>query len=503
MLASLPPPGWADEGWLPFDVALHLLAFSLVLIHCLRTSREAASALLWIFLALAFPVIGPLLYLLVGINRVQAKAWHKHNSDQKFLSERKAREDEAMPLNYWRAVHKALAAEPADPYARDMNSAMNAVLSEYPLLGGNSIEPLITGDQAYPEMLEAIRHAKHHIHMQTFIIWNDRIGRQFLDLLKMKAKAGVSVRFLYDRFGSTFALWGGLIRKYRNIPNFQIEGWTQANLIKRQFQINLRNHRKILIVDGKVAFMGGINLQLKNISTRRNKAIEDYHFKIEGPIVQELHYSFLRDWYFMTDENPEVLLMKEHFPSTPAKGESLVRVINGGPTGDGQESLTDVFFTAIGSARKQLLAVTPYFVPTIDILRAFRSAALRGVDVRLVVPQENNHVYAGMASRSRYDALLSAGVRIFERRPPFLHAKALIVDNILSVVGTANLDVRSMRLNYETNLAIYDSKFSEKMKKIILDEISMSDEIDLLTWRARPARYHFIENLCNLFSPII
>lgn len=501
-MSAVPPADWPDAVLIPFDLAMHLAAFFLVSIHCLRTSRESTSALLWIFVALFFPVIGPLLYLSFGINRVPLKAWRKHSSDQKFLSERKAREDAAMPLNYWRAVHEALAAEPSDPYAKELNGAMNAVLSEYPLLGGNRIEPLITGEQAYPEMMEAIRQAKNHIHLQTFIIGNDRIGREFLDLLKQKALAGVSVRFLYDRFGSTFALWGGLIRQYRNIPNFKIAGWTQANLIKRQFQINLRNHRKILIVDGKTAFMGGINLSIKNVSTPEGGAIEDYHFKIEGPIVQELHYSFLRDWYFMTDEDPEILLKKEHFPPTPPQGESLVRVINGGPTGE-LESLTDIFFTAIVSARKQLLAVTPYFVPTIDVIRAFRSAALRGVDVRLVVPQKNNHIYAGMASRSRYESLLSAGVRIFERRPPFLHAKALIVDDLMSIVGTANLDVRSMRLNYETNLAVYDSRFAEKMKKMVLDEMSMSDEIDLFAWRSRPARYRLLENLCNLFSPII
>ncbi len=407
-----------------------------------------------------------------------------------------------MPLNYWRAVHDSLATEPSDVFARELNSAMNVVLSDYPLLGGNSIEPLVTGDQAFAPMLESISKAKNHIHIQTFIIGNDVIGKQFLDLLKQKAESGVAVRFLYDRFGSTHALWGGLIKQYRNIPNLQIEGWTQANLIKRQFQVNLRNHRKIMIVDGKTAFTGGINLQVNNVTTPSALPIRDYHFKIEGPIVQELQYTFLRDWYFMTDEDAEILLQESHFPHTKPAGDISIRVINGGPTAE-LEALTDIFFTAIVSARKQLLAVTPYFVPTLDIMRAFRSAALRGVDVRLIVPKDNNHIYAGLAGRAHYDDLLSAGVRVFERAPPFLHAKALLVDDTLAIVGTANLDARSMRLNYETNLAVYSNNFANRLKEIIIEEISMSDELDIFTWRARPVRQQMAENFCNLLSPIL
>lgn len=491
-----------DDAWFPFGSLMHVMAFLMVAIHCLKNRRESSSALLWIFVAGGFPLIGPLFYLWFGINRVPQKAWHKHYSDQKFLSERKAREDEAMPLNYWRAVHDSLATEPTDVFARELNSAMNVVLSDYPLLGGNSIEPLVTGDQAFPPMIEAISKAKNHIHIQTFIIGNDRIGKQFLDLLKQKAESGVSVRFMYDRFGSTHALFGGLIKKYRNIPNLQIEGWTQANPIKRQFQINLRNHRKIMIVDGKIAFTGGINLQVNNVTTPDEPPIRDYHFKIEGPIVQELQYTFLRDWYFMTDEDAEILLQESYFPHTTATGDIPVRVINGGPTSE-LEALTDVFFTAIVSARKQLLAVTPYFVPTLDIMRAFRSAALRGVDVRLIVPKDNNHIYAGLAGRSHYDDLLSAGVRVFERKSPFLHAKALLVDDMLAIVGTANLDARSMRLNYETNLAVYSNNFANRLKEIIIEEMSMSDEIDLFTWRNRPVQQRMAENFCNLLSPIL
>lgn len=495
-------PDWVANFHFPLGLFIHLLLFALVTVHCLKNRREASSSLLWIFMAWAFPVIGPVIYVCFGINRVPLKALRKHRSNQEFLSERKAREEETMPLNYWRATHEGKAAEPPTESGRDINAAMDAVLNEYPLLQGNRVEILVSGDEAFPAMEEAIENATHHIHLQTFILGNDRIGRRFLDLLKRKAESGVKVRLLYDRFGSSFALLGGLFRKYRNVPNLQLIGWTQANVLKRQFQVNLRNHRKLLVVDGHTAFAGGINLQEVHTTRAGRPAIRDYHFRLRGPIVQELQYSFLRDWYFMADEDPELLLNEDYFPHIPEAGSELVRVINGGPSSE-LEAMADVFFNVIVSARRELLAVTPYLVPSVDILRAIRSAAQRGVMVRLVVPRRNNHLYAGLAGRALYDDLLSAGVRIFERREPFIHAKAMIVDDTMAIIGTANLDVRSLRLNYETNLAVYDARFVMELKQLVREEIDQSDEISLASWRLRPLRQRLMENFCNLLTPIL
>lgn len=497
-------PAWAPTAKLVVELGplLHILLALLVTIHCLRHRRDPTSAVFWILLAWTFPGVGVLLFASFGINKVPVKGWHKQKADQAFLSERRTREDAAMPLAYWRAVHDSLAAEPEAPFARELNSAMNATLPDYPLLRGNHIEPLLTGDEAYPRMLESIRSAKHHVHLQTFIIGNDAVGREFMEALKERANAGVTVRFLFDKFGSTGARLTGLFAKYRNIPNLHMAGWTQANPIKRQFQINLRNHRKLLVVDGRVAYAGGINLRDENVTRAGQPPIRDYHFAIQGPIVQELQYLFLRDWYFMTDEKAEVLLRAEHFPHLEPAGTALARVVNGGPTAE-TEVLTDVFFSAIVAARKQLLAVTPYLVPTEDILRALRSAALRGVEVRLVVPRKNNHVYAGLAARALYEDLLTAGVRIFEREPPFMHAKALIVDDTLAIVGTANLDVRSLRLNYETNLAVYGNDFINALKRVVLEEITLSGEADLSTWRNRPVTQKVLENFSSLLTPVL
>ncbi len=489
--------------WILLDLGVHVTLFLLVTFHCLKTRRESTAALLWIFVAWSFPVLGALLYAIFGINHVPRKAWHKQRADSEFLAERQSREDEALPMAYWRAVHKSLATEPEDPEAREINGIMDRLLPNHPLLGGNHMRPLVDGDEAYPLMLDAIRQARHHVHLQSFIIRNDTSGRKFFDLLAQKARDGVTVRVLYDRFGSTGAVISRLFSRYDRIPNLHICGWTQANMFKRQFQVNLRNHRKILVVDGQEAFFGGINLHDENITCSGHPPIRDYHTAVQGPIVQELQYSFLRDWYFMTDEDPEILLQKAHFPKVATMGTAQARLVNSGPTPDEMENIADVLFECLISAQKQLLVVTPYFVPPQDILHAFRAAASRGVDVRLVVPKQNNHLYAGLAGKALYEEMLTAGVRIFERQPPFMHAKALVMDDKLALVGSANLDVRSLRLNYETNLLVFDNGFVNALKRIVLSDIAQSDELTLADWQTRPVARRLLENFCHLLMPVL
>lgn len=497
--ADIQAPWWE---WLSVGGVLHLVFFLLVLMHCLRRRREAPATLLWIFVAWAFPFIGPLVYLAFGIDRVPQKVFSKYRKDQALWKELKARNAETLPLAYWRAVHEAVADIPRGAPGHRFNRAVDSMLSHHPLLDGNRIAPLVNGDETYPEMIKAIRSAGHHIHLQSFIIGSDATGRMFMDLLAEKAREGVTVRLLYDRFGCTKAILSGFFRKYRRIPNFHMAGWTLANPLRRQFQVNLRNHRKCLIVDGRLAFTGGINLSDDNITSAERPAIRDYHFEVAGPIVQELQYTFLRDWYFITDEDPDHFLQEVYFPQLPSIGTARVRQVDSGPS-HVSEVLTDVYFAAIVSARNDLLIVTPYFIPNRDLVRALRAAALRGVNVRLIVPQKNNHFYAGLAGRALYEELLEAGVRIFERKPPFLHAKALIVDDSAALVGTANFDVRSFRLNYESTLAVFDTDFCNRLKPIILCDLAESGEIMLSEWAKRPARRKMLENLAFLMMPAL
>ncbi len=488
--------------WVTLGSALHLCLFLAVLLHLLRHRREPTSALLWLFVVWSFFFVGALLFWLFGINRITKRAKRKEWADQRLRHERECREN-GTELAYWRAVHQALAAEPRDDFSRELNRAMDHRLRDYPLLDGNRLAPLVTGDQAFPAMLQAIDQAKDHIHVQTFIFGNDTVGREFMRRLARRAADGVAVRILYDRVGSTAAVLSGFFHRYRRIPNLEICGWTHARPLHAQFHINLRNHRKLLIVDGRRAFIGGLNLQTAHTSRRRRPAIRDYQFDVHGPIVQELQYAFLRDWHFMTNAEPGSLLCPALFPDLPRAGNALVRLINSGPTPSENETMADVFFSAISAARRQILVVTPYFIPPLFLSRALQSAAQRGLEIRLIVPRKNNHPLAAWAGRALYGELMESGVRIHERRPPFMHAKAMVIDDTVALIGSANLDTRSLRLSYETNLAVYDNALIGKLKEIIWEDIAHSDELVLQRWNQRPAHRQLIENFCNLFAPML
>lgn len=493
-----------DPFWTVFSLSsiFHIISFLWVLQHLTRTRRDPVAAMLWIMVTWTLPVIGFFIYLSFGINRVAAKTWKTESSNLKFYTERSARESEELPLNYWRSIRAAVSRQPEHPVACEIDKTIASQLTDHPLLGGNKIDLLITGDEAFPRMMEAIAAARHHIHLQSFIIGNDQLGRRMMALIAEKARSGVQVRVLYDRFGSTLAVFTGLFFRYRGTPNLQVAGWTTARLLKRQFQINLRNHRKVLIVDGKVAFTGGINVQAEHTTRGELPPIRDYHVVLTGPIVSELQYTFLRDWYYITEEDPERLLCAEHFPGLEPVGDVPIRLINGGPATELDE-ICDSLFACLVSAQKSILAVTPYLVPTEDIIQALRNAALRGIDVRIVVPEKNNHFYAGWAGRAFYEELLASGVRVYERQPPFMHAKGLIIDDAVAMIGTANFDVRSLKLNYETNLMVYEPEFINKLKQVMLEEIAMSRELNLTDWRNRPLTQKMKENACSLLTPIL
>ncbi len=479
------------------EISVHAAIVILVFINCLNSKKEPASTILWTFLTLSFPFFGALIYVVFAINRMPAKAFKKHFKDQKLVEERKSREDEALPLAYWKSVHETASSEADSPEGKETTRMIDAVLPDHFLLGGNLLDPLVDGTDTYPAMLSAISQAKDHIHLQSFIIKNDKIGNEFMALLSAKAREGVKVRILVDRFGSTHAYLTGMFSKYKGNSNLSIAWWTQANILKRQLQMNLRNHRKILVIDGKTAFFGGIN-----IHDDHNGFIRDYHFRVSGPFVQELQFTFIKDWYYMTEENPEELLTERYFPHQNFTGSTKMRLINSGPTSH-MQAISDVIFMSIVSAKRQIIMMTPYFVPPNDILSAIRISAMKGLDVRLIVPEKSNHFYVGHAGQSYYEDLLSCGVRVYQRKDPFLHAKAMVIDDRVCIIGTANMDNRSLKLNYETDVWVNDSKFAGRLKEIIFEDESMSTEINLFEWRKRPYRIKLMENISALMSPML
>ncbi len=497
---------WMDyfrgAPWLSWGAALHVFLFAAVVLHVLRHRRRADSTLLWLFITWSVPLAGALLYAMFGVDRVPKERWHR--SVQRHVRLEGARQslaEDVLPEAYWRSVGGA-PTMPRDEWERELDRPLAALSETFPLLGGNRIVPLLTGDDAFPCMLNEIRSARHHIHLQSFIIGNDDVGREFMEALAERARAGVRVRVLYDRFGSSHALWGGLFRKYHRVPNLSIAGWTQSNVFRKQMHLNLRNHRKALVVDGRVGFMGGVNLNGYSRSHAGLPAIQDYHFQLNGPIVQELQYSFLRDWHVMTEEDPVQLLSADHFRRLAPEGGALARLVNSGPSSDLRVAV-DVFFNAVNAARKQVFIITPYFLPSEDLLRALRMAALRGVRVYLVVPEKSNHWYTTWAGRAMYEDLLESGVRIFERAPPFIHAKAMTVDDRMAIVGSSNWDIRSLYSNYETSMAVYDTQFVMHLKLMMSEDLHSSREVELASFKNRPVLHRYLENACGLLSPLL
>lgn len=476
----------------------HLALAVALTLDVLLTKQRPVSAVLWLAVVWAFPFGGALAYLSFGVDRVrrgaaardaskamvaQRAAWHPtfERLAVDYLAERE--ESQRFPAQH---IFRA-----TDPAVRP-----NRVFR------GNRAELLVEGDEFYPALSDSIAGAESSIHLQTFIFGRDGTGRAFLDQLMKRASEGVECRLLYDRFGSTHAYLSRFFDGAHE-AGVSVRSITQANPLKGRFQINLRNHRKIAVIDGRIGFVGGINLHDKNLSIHTSgKPIRDYHVKVEGPAVSDLQFQFVEDWHFASREPPEDFLERKYFPDLQPAGDALVQIVPGGPELKGH-GLADAFFGAIVAAERSITIVTPYFVPDEPIVQALRYAALRGVTVRLILPKRSNHWYTDYAARALFSPLLKAGVRIFERRPPFMHAKALVVDDVYAMLGSANLDYRSLHLNFETNIEIADHVFLDSITKQVEAEIAESDELRYGQHRSRALPRRLAENFCYLFQPML
>ena len=477
----------------------HVILASLLSIDILLHKHRPVSAVLWLAVVWAFPYLGALGYLGFGVDRVRRGAAEREAS-RELVAQRAALhptfDELAMSSSRW--TRPGTESQPA----RHILRATDPAVSRNNVIAGNRAQFLVNGDEFYPALLEAIEGAESSIHLQTFIFRRDRFGHELRDLLSERARSGVQVRLLYDRFGSTFTHFSSFFKPTRE-AGVRVHSISQANPLKGRFQINLRNHRKIAVMDGRIAFVGGINFQDENLSIYTNGSpISDYHVRIEGPVVSDVQSLFIEDWHFASKEAPEKLMEPAYFPALEPAGDALVQIVPGGPEHLGH-GLADAFFAAIVSAEHSITIVTPYFVPDEPIVHAIRYAALRGVDVKLVVPKRSNHWYTDFAARSMFTPLLNSGVRIFERPLPFIHAKAMVVDGVYAMLGSANLDFRSLHLNFETNLEVVDEGFVNRVADQLSNEIDRSTELSREKHLARPLARRLAENFSRLFQPML
>lgn len=486
-----------------FDFTLlgagHLLLGGILTFDVLLTKHRPVSAVLWMAVVWAFPYIGAIAYLSVGIDRVRRGAAEREAAKAMVAQRATLHPDQtSLAVDY---EHFDSAGEERHPAAHIFRATDPAVKANR-VFRGNRAELLVDGDELYPALFRAISEARSSVHLQTFIFARSRIGRELLDLLIERARSGVECRLLYDRFGSTLA---HLTRFFEHAhrAGVRVCSISQANPLKGRFQINLRNHRKLAIIDGRIGFAGGINIADDNCSAyAKGPTIRDYHVRLEGPAVSDLQFQFVEDWHFASREPPETVLEPIYFPGIDPRGDALVQIVPGGPELRGH-GLADAIFAAIVAAERSIAVATPYFIPDEPIVQALRYAALRGVAVRLILPRRSNHWYTGFAARALYTPLLKSGVRVFERQPPFMHAKALVVDDVYAMLGSANLDYRSLHLNFETNVEVADLQFVSRVLQQLEQEIAHSQEVELETHRSRSLPRRLTENFCYLFQPML
>ena len=399
--------------------------------HALANKRDSGSAVAWIGLAWLSPVIGSVLYALLGINRVQ----------------RRARGLRRTPL--------ALQALQHAPAASLTGSLAGLEVAAYHISGrsateGNAVTVLNNGDEAYPRMLAAIEGATRSIALSSYIFRADSSGNEFIAALARAQRREVAVRVLIDGFG------GGYIRSeaYRRLRHAGVPAarFLHSAMPWRMPFFNLRSHRKLLILDGAIAFAGGLNIGAENVvATQPRYPVHDTHFRFAGPVVQQLSSAFAEQWSFTTGE---VLSGEAWFLCPVATGTSTARVVTSGPDQD-LEKIELLVLAAINEARHSVRIMTPYFLPDDRVMTALALAAMRGVEVDIVVPQQSNHPAVDCAMRAHVGPLLNAGCRIWLHAPPFDHSKLLVVDEQWCFVGSANFDTRSFTLNFEINIEVY------------------------------------------------
>jgi len=358
------------------------------------------------------------------------------------------------------------------------------------LVRGNRVELLVGANPTYDALVVAIDGAVSHVHLEFYAFRRGQAAARVIAALERAAERGVKVRLLYDAFGSlgvNRAL--GKLRKLggKACPFFPLDP------IRRAATINLRNHRKLVVVDGAHGFCGGINVGDEFVPWR------DVMLRIEGPAVAQLQAVFVEDWFFATREE---LDDGACFPALADKGDAILQCVQSGPD-QPFDAIHRLYFAAIAAARQRVWISTPYFVPDRAVLVALETAALRGVDVRLVVPAHSNYPVAKWAGESFYDGLLDAGVRIFEYGPEMLHTKALIVDGSFATVGSANLDVRSFRLNFELVAVVYDADIVFELTELHSADQRGSRELSHAEWGRRSWGHRIREGVGKLLSPML
>ncbi|MBX2879035.1 MAG: cardiolipin synthase [Granulosicoccus sp.] len=452
-------------------------------LHVVLHKRNEAAAFSWLGIIVLAPLFGAALYWLFGINRIRRRARAELSDHVRIATS--TRSNGAVETH-----------DLSDQWQQRLQFGMG--VHNAPYVGGNSVVALVNGDNAYPEMLAAIERAKHYVVLSSYIFEFDEIGRQFVAALVSAHRRGVLVRVLIDGLGVGYGV--SLVRSDRVLRS---QGVKTARFLATLSTsgtrfINLRNHRKILAVDGVCGFVGGINIRDENLLTGSTDCkTRDVHFKISGPVINQINAVFAADWEFATKETLHLTSWK---PTYSTDGNVIGRVLLDGPD-DNYQKLQLTILGAVQSAQFSLSVVTPYFLPDKTIMSALQLAVLRGVKVDVCLPKKNNLALVGWAMAANLQQLLDIGVRVYQSPEPFDHSKLFVVDDDWCLIGSSNWDARSLELNFEINLECYEEGLNRSLRNIVAEKISCACEL------VEPPSHHFFirirNNFCRLLSPYL
>ena len=430
---------------------IHLLGWICAFHALLHKTRHTDSAIAWILVCILVPLLGALLYITVGQDHLARRRSEDVQTSRALFRDRE-RGEQGLPPEWMEQ----------EAFTSRIGLA---ALSDNPLVGGNALDFHIDGEAAYPVMLEAIREARETITWCYYIFDSDAQGELFRDALKERARAGVKVRVLYDAVGSQ----GTKHEFWESLHTGGVD--VRAFLPKRiPWRLNLRNHRKLLVVDGKTAFTGSMNVGGRHLRNGGNFLSHDIVVRVRGPVVDYLQRVFARDWHFACAENLDA---EPIFGSPEVKGDTVVQVLESGPDKNWDEYL-GVLVSAVHHARNTITLVTPYFVPDERLMHALLIACRRGIKVCLVLPEKSNSRLINQASRNYTVPLLERGAVIHERPGTMIHMKIAVVDGELVLIGSSNLDNRSLFLNFEMDLVVPDKRFASDIENMVLHEIEQS-----------------------------
>lgn len=465
------------------------IAFTVVLI--IQQKGDPLKTISWLLVLFVLPVIGIVFYFFFGKNYRKEKIFSRKGiSDLEQM--RILVQDTFIGLPQ-SSLFKNKKLHQKMNIMRLLLNSSKSLVTEF-----NRVKVLNNGSNTFEAIFSAIEKAKDHIHLEYYIIDDDNIGNQLRELLIRKAKEGIKIRLIYDDVGC----W--------SLPDEFIESMAEAGIEIFPFlpvrfptltyKINYRNHRKIVVIDGQVGFVGGLNIADRYLEGNPDYGIwRDTHLQIEGEAVSSLQVVFLIDWFFVSEQ---VIREEKYFRTEKADEHHLVQITASGPDSD-YASIMQAYFAAIASAQSSIYISSPYFLPNESILTALKTASLSGVDVRVLLPSRSDSKIVFWATRSYVTELLEAGINVYFYEKGFPHSKLLIVDGVLSSVGTANMDIRSFDQNFEISALIYDEAISKELQEYYLNDLANSSHITQDAWESR-ARWDSIrESVARIFSPLL